>query len=326
LSKKRLPILNLGDFAANILLPDSEGSVLASFSKVTYLRHALDEVIWFVSEDAPMHRRAIQLPGSLPGFLVDTPYIVKNKVLMLESGYALDFNFAKKWKTPYLFPDHALPIKEIKEYLGQFLSACEGFPSPNGLGLFIPAILNLNQDQANNNTPDRLDLTASQRFAWPTIKHIARACLTRDIDGIFKHGEEMIGLGEGLTPSGDDFIGGLLFCIRKLQDLYKLYHPSVFSKLEEFLERLKSRTNLISYTMLKDHANGYASETLHTFIYELLSGHDRVHLRYLGSELIQIGHSTGWDILAGVMTGMLSISDLNTQNQFQHHRLTSQYP
>jgi hypothetical protein len=83
--------------------------------------------------------------------------------------------------------------------------------------------------------------------------------------------------------------------------------PSVFSKLVVFLEKSKSRTNNISYTLFKDLANGHASETHNKFIHKLFIGQDLETMNLLGSELIQIGHSTGWDILAGILTGMLLV-------------------
>jgi hypothetical protein len=325
LNKHSFPILTIGDHAANILLPDSEGIVLATFSKVVYLRHASDEIIWLITEGMPMHRRAIQCAGSLPATSVDTPYIMKNKALVLESGSSLDFRSTKIWESPSISPDRALPMLDIKEHLNLFLSSIDDLPSPTGLGMFIPEILNLTQDHTLVHAAEGHELTISQRYAWPTINHITNACLTQDIDGIFEQGEDLIGLGDGLTPSGDDFMGGLLLCIRTLQDLYKPFHPSVLSKAEVFLEKLKSKTNLISYTMLKDHACGHASETLHGFMNALLTGQDLERTSLLGSALIQIGHSTGWDLLTGVLTGMLLIFGIKAPNTFRSDPISSHY-
>jgi hypothetical protein len=325
LSNQSFPIPIIGDYANDLLLPDTEGIVLATFSKVVYLRHASDEIIWLIQEGLPMHRRAIQCVGSLPATSVNTPYIMKNKALVLESGSSLDFRFTKIWGTPAVSPEHALPIMDIIEHLDLFLSSMNDLPSPTGLGIFIPEILNLTQDHSKIDTTKNLELTPSQRYARTNINHIARACLIQDIDGIFEQGEELIGLGEGLTPSGDDFMGGLLFCIRTLQDLYKPFHPSVFSKEEEFLEKSKSRTNLISYTILKDHANGFASETLHEFIHAILTSQDREHLRYIASDMIHIGHSTGWDLLTGVLAGTLLIFNKEAPNTFWSDPISSHY-
>jgi hypothetical protein len=307
LTNDPLSIHTIGEVAAESLVPNSEGVVLATFSNVAYLRHASDEVIWLVTEDAPMHRRALRCSGSLPEMSANTPYIVKNKVITLETGVAFNLSHAKKWKAISPSSDKVLPIKDFKARLELFLSFYKNFPTPTGLGIFIPKIFKSICDPMTIRTPKDMVITASQRFAWPKIDRIVSACFTHDFDEIFKHGEKMIGLGEGLTPSGDDFMGGLFFCIRTLQDLYSPFHPSVFSKLELFLEKSKSRTNLISYTLLKDHANGHASETLHGFIHALSTGQDLETMNKLGSDLIRIGHSTGWDILTGLLTGMLLV-------------------
>jgi hypothetical protein len=307
LTNDPLPIHMIGEVAAELLLPDSEGVVLATFSNVAYLRHASDEVIWLVTEDAPMHQRALRCSGSPPKMSAKTPYIVKNKVITLESGGVFDFGHAKKWKTTSPSSETVLPIKDFKACLELCLSFYKNFPTPTGLGIFIPKMFKSTWDQMTIRTPKDMVITASQRFAWPKIDRIVSACFAHDFDEIFEHGEKMIGLGEGLTPSGDDFMGGLFFCIRTLQDLYNPFHPSVFSKLDLFLDKSKSRTNLISYSLLKDHANGHASETLHGFIHALSTGQDLETMNKLGSDLIRIGHSTGWDILTGLLTGMLLV-------------------
>ena len=301
------PIHKIGGYAAKLLLPGSEGSVLASFSKAIYLSHTSDEVIWFVSGDAPMHRRAIQLHGSIPGFPVDTVYFIKDKILSLESGYSLDLSCAERWESASLYNNNILSLKDLRERLSSFLSHYDVFPSPTGLGIFIKNILGTHHDQLLSQLSNDMELTSTQRYAQPTIKHIVSACLAHDIDGILEFGQELIGLGEGLTPSGDDFMGGLLFCIRILQDVYQPFQSSILSHLDDFSEHSKSRTNLISYTMLKDHAHGHASETLHAFIHALVTDQDQKTIVHLGSKLIQIGHSTGWDLLTGVIAGLLLI-------------------
>jgi hypothetical protein len=302
-----VPILALGDYAANLLFPDSEGSILASLSEAIYLKLAPDEVIWIVTEGAPLHRRTIQLTGPLPAIPADTSYIVKNKRLALESGGLLDFTSANEWKKPVLPLDHVLPIKDLKVHMNTFLSSCDDFPSPNGWGLFLPKILALARDHHKPCTSEDLKWTSSLKFTWNILGHVVNACLKYDINGIFVHGQELVGLGEGLTPSGDDFMGGLLFFIRTLQDVYKSFHPSLSTQLESFPEKLKFKTNLISYTILKDHAEGHATETLHAFINTLFTGQDPEVLDQLALELIQMGHSSGWDLLTGVITGMLLI-------------------
>jgi hypothetical protein len=134
------------------------------------------------------------------------------------------------------------------------------------------------------------------------------------LNAIFDHAMELIGFGEGLTPSGDDFVGGLLFCIRTLQDLFNDDHQNFPNHVAEFLRSSKPRTNLISYTILKDHAYGHTYETLQECFQAMLTGMDQKILRQAIHKLIQIGHSTGWDMLCGMLTGLLIMNDINPQN------------
>jgi hypothetical protein len=306
MTKLYLPVLCLGELAVNVLLPDSEGVVIATLSKAAYLKDPFDDVIWLIPAELPMSKRAIQIAGSLPELAVNTHYVLKDKVLRLKSGCCLDLHFAKEWKPPVIPPDKALPIECLIKNLDPFVSSWTSLSPPSGFGKFIPEIMTLAQAPAKIvNAYQKPELKVNQRFAWSSIHQIVRACLRHDLHAMLMHAVDLIGLGEGLTPSGDDFIGGLLFCIRTLQDIYRPFHPSILPLVEDFIEHSKSRTNLISYTMLKDHAHGHASEILHAFIHALFTDQDQQTIVHLGSELIQIGHSTGWDLLAGILTGLL---------------------
>jgi hypothetical protein len=71
-----------------------------------------------------------------------------------------------------------------------------------------------------------------------------------------------------------------------------------------FIESAKQRTHLISFTLLKDLTNGQAVEPLHELIRSVLSDQPPESIRP-ASCLTQIGHSTGWDLLTGALTGLL---------------------
>ena len=102
-------------------------------------------------------------------------------------------------------------------------------------------------------------------------------------------GEEaggLIGLGPGLTPSGDDYLGGMLVALRltgrgvQADGLWRWLEP-----------RLKARTSAISAAHLAAAAAGEAHEALH----RVLNG--ELELDALNA----VGHTSGWDALAGAM-------------------------
>jgi hypothetical protein len=97
---------------------------------------------------------------------------------------------------------------------------------------------------------------------------------------------QLIGLGPGLTPSGDDYFGGMLVALRlsgrgmQAEGLWRWLQP-----------RLKARTSAISAAHLAAAAAGEAHEALH----EVLNG--SLDLERLDS----VGHCSGWDALAGAV-------------------------
>jgi hypothetical protein len=173
-----------------------------------------------------------------------------------------------------------------------------------GFGRLIPHILSLSQNESHfSSSADPI-----LGYAQPFVLNIARACLGQNMLCISQNADALIGLGPGLTPSGDDFVGGMLFSIKILQSAY----PDLVS-MNDFLpiEVYRSKTHMISFTLLGDLANGHALEPLHQIINSLLSGKAIESIYPFISQLTQVGNSTGWDILAGFLTGLLTIYQNN---------------
>ena len=95
---------------------------------------------------------------------------------------------------------------------------------------------------------------------------------------------QLIGLGPGLTPAGDDYLGGVMVA------LHLLDRPSQAASLWRWLEpKLASRSSAISAAHLAAAATGEAHEALH----DVLGGNPDL------DALDAVGHCSGWDALAG---------------------------
>jgi hypothetical protein len=79
-----------------------------------------------------------------------------------------------------------------------------------------------------------------------------------------------------------------------------------FEKYKIPIESYGSQTHLISFTLLNDLADGHAIAPLHEIINGLFSGESFESLYPFVSELASVGHSTGWDLLTGLLTGLLT--------------------
>lgn len=106
---------------------------------------------------------------------------------------------------------------------------------------------------------------------------------------------DLLGLGLGLTPSGDDLLVGLLLAFRLLGE-----HKIADELGKTLLQAARERTNPISLAHLEAAASGYGAAPLH----DLLSASMRGERRQIAGALdaaAKIGHSSGFDALSGIV-------------------------
>lgn len=281
------------------LAPGQRGKVLAAFSNAIYLLADDSELFWIVSENAPMHRRALKISTPLSGPQAGSLFHVQDQRLMVDPGFAYDMEHALQWRAPSIDQNNTVDISDISTRIQTLLSSLD-LSQAEGFGNFIPDILRLSK---NESTYPKFESTDPVLIcAHPLVLSMARVCLKNQPSRIFQIANALIGLGAGLTPSGDDFLGGLLFAMKNLQSAYP---DSDFINHTIPIEIYRSRTHLISFTLLQDLANGYAIEPLHRLINGLLGGKSPERIYPSVSQLVQVGHSTGWDLLTGLLTGSL---------------------
>jgi hypothetical protein len=118
--------------------------------------------------------------------------------------------------------------------------------------------------------------------AQPALEAVDRWLVGHSLDSA---AEGLIGLGPGLTPSGDDYFGGVLVALHAVR---RTTHAET---LWRWLEpRLAARTSELSAAHLAAAAEGEAHEALH----EVLNGAPP-------EQLDGVGHCSGWDAFAGAM-------------------------
>lgn len=105
--------------------------------------------------------------------------------------------------------------------------------------------------------------------------------------------DALIGLGPGLTPAGDDFVGGAMIALRAFG------HEDVAARIAAWaLPLAEARTSRISRAHLECAARGQGHEALHDW----LDGFASADLERLS----RIGHSSGLDAASGAANALLS--------------------
>ncbi|MBT5265446.1 MAG: DUF2877 domain-containing protein [Rhodospirillaceae bacterium] len=102
----------------------------------------------------------------------------------------------------------------------------------------------------------------------------------------------LLGLGEGLTPAGDDLLVGWMLGLQTTGQ--KLVAERLYQRIQSLAPDL---TNAISQAHLAAGARGLASAALHDLLLAL-SGVGGVTDAL--KRIDRIGHSSGWDALAGL--------------------------
>jgi len=133
----------------------------------------------------------------------------------------------------------------------------------------------------------------------PLARAIGDALRRDDADGALAHGRALLGLGPGLTPSGDDFLVGL-FAVLNLANspchgLRRACHG--------ILADAHARTNAISLAALREAARGRVRDSVGALLLELVGGRPpRLHDAL--ARVLAIGATSGRDMVAGILCGL----------------------
>ena len=112
----------------------------------------------------------------------------------------------------------------------------------------------------------------------------------------------LIGLGAGLTPSGDDFLVGYLAGL--WSSIMRVPSRLAFiASLGKGLLRVVQRTNDISGAFLKSAIKGHFAEILATLAQGIAEGRDLENLRNATRAALAVGSSSGFDGVLGLLLG-----------------------
>jgi len=133
---------------------------------------------------------------------------------------------------------------------------------------------------------------AAQAFlAW--IESGAKATAPRAANGL-------IGQGPGLTPAGDDFIGGALIALRAAGRAAQADRVAAWA-----LALAENGTGKISRAHLRCAAAGEGHEALHELLGVLHKGPQAIDRAM--AALARVGHSSGLDAAAGALLALAAV-------------------
>lgn len=123
--------------------------------------------------------------------------------------------------------------------------------------------------------------------------------------------ERLIGLGAGLTPAGDDLLGGVMAALRVLGEALGV--PAAVDTSDHLAATVASRTahtTAVSAALLRQAARGAVAAPLGP---ALRATAGKADAGGAIRELLAIGHSSGHDLAAGLLLGAQAVSRLHRE-------------
>jgi hypothetical protein len=137
------------------------------------------------------------------------------------------------------------------------------------------------------------------------VTRMALACERDDAASAEAVAALLVGLGPGLTPSGDDVVGGMLFARHALAGPDDAWGWAAAATVA----RARLRTHPISAALLSDLAVGEGYDPLHDLV-EAFAGGAEAEAWAALQRLSRLGHSSGWDLATGVLVGIAGAAAL----------------
>jgi hypothetical protein len=261
-----MSIIQIGELA-RMSLVRSQGVArpLAMFADAPYLE-AAGEIIWVGARLPALHPRAVMTSVAQP------------------RGVTLRFDSLpdEGWlpKLPDLDVASANNVIAGANKLGRALTAEK---SPRGFGTLL----------AGRTAEFPLNLAAAR------VHELMDGYARNDADSAVESSLALLGVGTGLTPSGDDLAGAALFGRR-----FVAPDSSEWAVAAETLSReVEARSHAISAALFRDMARCQSFAPLHAFT-AMLANDDIEGAMRAARTLTSIGHSSGWDMLTGIMIGI----------------------
>jgi hypothetical protein len=237
--------------------------------------------------------------------------LLKQKRLEIPArGLNVKFGSAKPWNPLPSLPGRPLGMSEIRRSLGMLeRSLCADMfhdmqkrPFEERLRDVFEAI----EYRALSEDSRKIFRNRISKASEDLFFHIGNREFGKALNAI----DKLIGLGPGLTPSGDDLLTGVMAA----GAFYSLVFPAISLDIRSLNSQIAAsackRTTVFGQMMLSDASRGEVVQSLGELLQALLCRKEDGSLFRKARRVMAIGESSGKDILAGVILGMEGFLEL----------------
>ena len=291
----------------------ARGQVLAVLSNAVYLLSESGHILGIAGEDAedgPFTLRVRNIDALLHLLRGrDSRAFAGTQTFLELAGVArIELGQANEWRpqAPTLTEPASERVKALRALTGMLEGSwCKGgtcslAPYLYGSHRSLPLPSELPVLRRNTSVGD----TVLYRLAQGVMEFQSAAC-ELDANGASEALVELLGMGTGLTPSGDDIVAGILASLVWQERLGTMPSPFVEKMAQTTRLIAPTRTNHISVRLLWHAGNGLLYAPAMELGAPLLAG-DVAQIAGPARRLLAIGHSSGADLAAGIIAGIVA--------------------
>jgi hypothetical protein len=149
----------------------------------------------------------------------------------------------------------------------------------------------------------RLRASELAQYALGPASLLIEGVVGKNLDAFSDGWNKLVGLGPGFTPAGDDFLVGFLAAHRVFSST--LWESVLLPDERKRLAATLPATSPLSTALLRSGLEGSFSEIIFDLFEALLF--DKKTAPVLISRLLQMGHTSGTDLLTGIILGLETI-------------------
>lgn len=192
---------------------------------------------------------------------------------------------------------------DLRDRLIELAAAARWFPQPADLGA-LPADALQRAAALLDPGPDPHPTSPFERASTGLVRSgtaaLAEAVRAGDHGRLATAAVRLVGLGAGLTPTGDDILTGLAVLLAQPGMLLS----PLLLPLREAIGGAARRTTAVSAATLTEALAGRARQRIHDLIRTFPAGRPE-EISAAAAHVRRIGHSSGADLLTGLRLGLL---------------------
>lgn len=228
---------------------------------------------------------------------------VDGSILMGKNVLIISTKNVQQWKPQMLFQGKVLAIEKIKGNRKTMREVTCAYGRFSGLAQLIEYV-----------EEGRLDKLACQKLnpfarkASPHLSILREAIKAKDYQGVRRSAQKLVGLGPGLTPSGDDVLSGLMTSLMLISQNLNICRGMVLEVNKNIISCVKGRTTLISQEFLMHARAGEANEPILALIEKILTGKPN-EVEETTKHVLAMGEASGADVVLGISLGSWLLLD-----------------